>query len=109
MKRFITISLLSMAVLPILACAWIDTHNYSLFCVRPGVDFPERVNTICENNWKEYLGTTEERWRYYDADDIIAAAQKKDRVRTRREHCRVQPHQHAAAGETQREGGKDHA
>ena len=51
-----------------------------MFCVRPGVDFPERVNKICENNWKEYLGTTEERWRYYFADDIIAAAQKKGDV-----------------------------
>ena len=80
MKRFITISLLSLAVLPMLACAWVDTHNYYLFCVRPGVDFPERVNKICENNWKEYLGMTEERWRYYDADNIIEAAQKKGDV-----------------------------
>jgi len=80
MKRFIIISLLALATLPMLACAWQESHNYYLFSVCGGDDFRDRVDKTCDNNWKEYLGITENRWRYYDADDIIAAAQRKGDV-----------------------------
>ena len=56
MKRFIITNLLATLVLPILACGWFDTHNYYLFNVYDQTDFKDRVETICDNNWKIYLG-----------------------------------------------------
>ena len=77
MKRFIITNILALAVLPLLACAWVDTHNYYLFCVHDHEEFSERADKQCEENWKSYLGITEERWSYYDADEIIKVARNK--------------------------------
>ncbi len=78
MKRFIIISLLTALTMPGLACAWMDTHNWYLFSVCDGDEFSERVRKITEANWKAYLGVTEDRWSYYDADEIIKVAQRKN-------------------------------
>ena len=76
MKRFIIISLLSAMTLPILACAWSDSHNYYLYCICSNEKFNERVEKICNDNWKAYLGSTEE-YFWFRADDVIEAAKQK--------------------------------
>ena len=76
MKRFIIISLLSAITLPILACAWIDNHNYYLFSMYAKDDFRDRVERICNDNWKAYLGSTNE-YFWFDAEEVIKAAQQK--------------------------------
>ena len=76
MKRFIIISLLSAMTLPILACAWSDSHNYYLYCICSNEKFNERVEKIGNDNWKAYLGSTEE-YFWFRADDVIEAAKQK--------------------------------
>ena len=76
MKRFIIISLLSAMTLPILACAWVGTDNYYLFSPYVSNNFKSRVERICNDNWKAYLGSTEE-YFWFRADDVIKAAQQK--------------------------------
>ena len=79
MKRFIITNLLATLVLPILACGWFDTHNYYLFNVYDQTDFRERVETICDNNWKIYLGMNDDEWFSFSSkkEDIINAARQK--------------------------------
>ena len=76
MKRFIIISLLSALTLPMLACIWIDAENPYLFSMYTGENFKDRVEKICNDNWKAYLGSTEE-YFWFNADDVIKAAQQK--------------------------------
>ena len=76
MKRFIIINLLSAITLPILACAWIDTNNPYLFSMYTSNNFKERVQRISNDNWKAYLGSTEE-YFWFQADEVIKAAQQK--------------------------------
>lgn len=76
MKRFIIISLLSAMTLPILACAWIEPSNPYMFSMYSRSDFKERVEKTCNDNWKAYLGSTEE-WYYFNADEAIQAARQK--------------------------------
>jgi hypothetical protein len=78
MKRFIIISLLWATTLPLLACAWPATHNYYLFSPCENQEFRERMERLTEDNWKAYLGWTDN-YFYFDADKAIATArQKKD-------------------------------
>jgi hypothetical protein len=76
MKRFIIISLLSVITLPMLACLWIDNHNYYLFSAYNHQEFRERVDKISKDNWKAYLGSTEE-YYWFNADEVIKAAKQK--------------------------------
>ena len=76
MKRFIIINLLLVVTLPMLACAWSETENPYLFRMYASNDFKERVQRICNDNWKAYLGSTEE-YFWFNADDAIKAAQQK--------------------------------
>ena len=76
MKRFIIISLLAAAMLPMKACLWLDNHNYYLFRAYNHLEFQERVNKVCDNNWKAYLGSNEE-YFWFRADDVIKAAREK--------------------------------
>jgi hypothetical protein len=78
MKRFFISCLLAIATLPLLACAWPATHNWYLFSVCDDNEFSERVRSTTEANWKAYLGVTEDRWTYYDADAVIKVAQRKN-------------------------------
>lgn len=59
MKRFIIISLMAVLSLPMLACAWPDTHNHYLFRVCQGEEFSERMDKITRKNWQAYLGNTD--------------------------------------------------
>ena len=79
MKRFIITNLLAITVIPILACGWFDTHNYYLFNVYDQTDFKDRVETICDNNWKIYLGMSDDEWFSFSSkkEDIINAARQK--------------------------------
>ena len=79
MKRFIIISLLTVLSLPILACAWSDPTNPYLFSMYQQNDFKNRVERICNDNWKAYLGSTEE-YFWFNADDAINAARRKGDV-----------------------------
>ncbi|MBR1388909.1 MAG: hypothetical protein IJ569_04735 [Prevotella sp.] len=76
MKRFIVISLLSALSLPMLACGWEDNHNNYLFSMYDNMDFKSRVEKICNDNWKAYLGSTAE-WYYFNAEDVMQAARQK--------------------------------
>ena len=76
MKRFIIISLLTAMTLPMLACAGGGTDNYYLFSPYIGNNFKSRVEKICNDNWKAYLGSTEE-YFWFNADEVIKAAQQK--------------------------------
>ncbi len=78
MKRFIITNLLALMALPILACAWVDTHNYYLFHVYDRDDFSDRMDQITRNNWKAYLGMGEDEYFYFRADDVIKAAKAKN-------------------------------
>ena len=62
MKRFIITNLMAAMVLPLLACGWVETHNYYLFSVYNNEEFSDRMETICTNNWKAYLGLDDDTW-----------------------------------------------
>ena len=76
MKKFIVISLLWALAMPMMACIWYDTTNPYLFSMYEQKNFKERVEQICNDNWKAYLGSTED-YYWFNADDAIKAAQKK--------------------------------
>ena len=78
MKRFIITNLLAIMALPMLACFWIDTHNYYLFSVYENSDFQNRVNEICRDNWKTYLGIDKDTWFSFNAEEIIEKAKGKN-------------------------------
>lgn len=78
MKRFIITNLLAFIALPILACASMGTSNYYLFSVYQRTEFSDRMNEITKNNWKAYLGLSEDDSFWFRAEDIIKAAQKKN-------------------------------
>ena len=76
MKRFIIISLLCVFAMPMMACLWWDTTNPYMFSMYEQKNFKNRVERICNDNWKAYLGSTEE-YFWFNADDAIKAARKK--------------------------------
>ena len=76
MKKFIIISLLSALTLPTFACAWYGTDNYYLFSAYVSKDFKARVQKICDDNWKAYLGSTEE-YFWFNAEEVTKAARQK--------------------------------
>lgn len=76
MKKFIIISLLTAITLPTFACAWGEPQNPYMFSIYEPNNFKSRVEQICNNNWKSYLGSTEE-YYWFNADDAIKTAQKK--------------------------------
>ena len=76
MKKFIIISLLSALTLPTFACGWYGTDNYYLFSAYVSKDFKTRVQKICEDNWKAYLGSTEE-YFWFNAEEVTKAARQK--------------------------------
>ena len=77
MRKFIIISLLSAMTLPTLACIWGDRTNSYLFSLYRQTEFKELANKTCENNWQAYLGTSED-YFWFNADEIIKAARKKN-------------------------------
>jgi len=79
MKRFIIISLLAVMTKSAIGCGWCDTHNYYLFRVCNGEEFSYRVENICNANWKAYIGSENE-YYWFDADEAISAAKKKNDV-----------------------------
>ncbi len=78
MKRFIITNLLVCAVLPLLACAGIGTYNYYLFNLYDNNDFSNRMQRICNDNWKAYLGMGKNEWFYFDADEVRQKAMAKN-------------------------------
>lgn len=78
MRRFIITNLLAFVVLPLLACAGGGSYNYYLYMLCSNDDFSNRMQIICNDNWKVYLGMTQEDWFYFDADKIVATAQSKN-------------------------------
>ena len=76
MKKFIVISLFCVFSLPMMACLWWDTSNPYLFSMYKQNDFKNRVERVCNDNWKAYLGSTEE-YFWFNADDAIKAARQK--------------------------------
>ena len=77
MKRFIITNLLAAMVLPMLACAGGWTTNYYLFRIYDGKEFSDRVQEVCDDNWRAYLGKSPDEWYWFDSDVIIEFAQKK--------------------------------
>ena len=78
MKRFIITNLLAIMALPMLACAGGWTTNYYLFSVYERTDFCNRMDEITCQNWKTYLGLTDNGYFWFRAEDIIKAAQAKN-------------------------------
>ena len=76
MKKFIVISLLWILAMPMMACLWWDTTNSYLFSMYEQNNFKDRVERICNDNWKAYLGSTEE-YFWFNADDAIKVARQK--------------------------------
>ena len=76
LNRFIAISLVLACCQSAFACLWIETHNYYLFHVYNSEEFSTRVNNITKDNWKAYLGSTEE-YYYFNADEVRKYAQSK--------------------------------
>ena len=76
MKRFIVISLFAAVTLPTFACAWGEPENPYLFSMYTYNDFRDRVERLCNDNWKAYLGSTEE-YFWFRADDAIKFARQK--------------------------------
>ena len=76
MKRFIITNLLTVVVIGTMACSWIDTHNYYLYCICDGKEFSTRCNELTLQNWRAYLDNGKE-FYYFDADIVIEAAQKR--------------------------------
>lgn len=61
-----------------LACGWYGSDNIYMFRVYDSKEFKERVDDITSNNWKVYLGLQQD-YYYFNADEVIKAAQKKER------------------------------
>ena len=78
MRRFIITNLLDIMILPMMACGWVGTNNYYLFSVYDRNDFTERVNGICKDNWKAYLGLPADDYYWFNAEEVIKAAQEKN-------------------------------
>lgn len=78
MRKFIITNLLALMSLPILACAGIGTYNYYLYNLYTVDDFSVRVQNICNDNWKTYLGMNKDDWYYFDADKVVEVAQSKN-------------------------------
>ena len=76
MKRFIVISLLSAAALRLLACSGPDIKNYYVFSAYAHDDWNNRIQELCNSNWRSYLGSKDE-YFWFDADEVMAAARKK--------------------------------
>ena len=78
MKKFIIISLMAAMTLPTIACGWYGTDNYYLFSPYTGQNFKDRVEKICNDNWKAYIGDTSDNdWYSFHADDVLKAARQK--------------------------------
>ena len=60
MKRFIITNLLSAVAIGMMACSWVDTHNYYLFSVCSHEEFSDRCNKLTLQNWRAYMGLDEE-------------------------------------------------
>ena len=78
MRKFIITNLLTLMALPMLACVGIGTYNYYMFNLYTTDDFNNRVQKICNDNWKVYLGMNKDDWFYFDADKIAETAQSKN-------------------------------
>ena len=78
MKKFIITNLLVLAALPMMACLGIGTYNYYLFSTYDKQEFSNRVQDICNNNWKTYLGIPASEWFYFRADEVAQAARQKN-------------------------------
>lgn len=78
MKRFIITNLLAVITLPMLACWGGWTTNYYLFSTYERTDFSDRMDEITLKNWKAYLGLGDDQSFWFNADDIIKAAQGKN-------------------------------
>ena len=63
--------------LPILACAWSESENPYLFSMYSPNSFKGRVEKICDDNWKAYLGLPADDYFWFNADDVITAARQK--------------------------------
>lgn len=78
MRKFIIISLLTVSALPVLACAGGGTYNYYLFNLYVNNDFSNRMQKVCNDNWKAYLGLGQDDWFYFNAEEVEKAAQQKN-------------------------------
>ena len=61
-----------------LACAGGGTFNYYLFNLYTANDFSNRMQKVCNDNWKAYLGIGADQWFYFNAEEVEKAAQQKN-------------------------------
>ena len=77
MKRFIIISLFAVVAAPVFACLGIETYNHYLFHMYDGTEFRDRMDRITMDNWRSYLGLTNDDFYYFDSEKVIEVAQAK--------------------------------
>ena len=78
MRKFIITNLLTIMALPLMACAGGGTFNYYLYMLYSNDEFSNRMQNICNDNWKVYLDMGKDDWFYFDADKIVKTAQSKN-------------------------------
>ena len=78
MRKFIITNLLTIMALPLMACAGGGTFNYYLYMLYSNDEFSNRMQNICNDNWRVYLDMGKDDWFYFDADKIVKTAQSKN-------------------------------
>lgn len=76
MKRFSIISMLMTLVIDAMACSGPAIMNYYVFSAYTSRDWSQRVNQLCNDNWRAYLGSTDDYYSF-DANEVAEAARKK--------------------------------
>jgi len=77
-KQFISISLLALtATLRANACSGPDVLNYYMFSAYNRETWGDRCARLCDSNWLTYLGKPDNKWYYFDPDEVKAFAKKK--------------------------------
>ena len=92
MKRFIIISLMTAMTLPTLACAGGGTDNYYLFSPFVGNNFKSRVEKICNDNWKAYLGNTLIAWTSNSVNNMSGTIPRRKTSTVRSVPCKPFAH-----------------
>ncbi len=80
-KLLVVCLTLFLQVSPVSACIWIDTHNNYLYSIYDNLEFRDRAEKVCNENWKAYLGNTSEEQFYFNMQEVMEqSAQKGDKL-----------------------------
>lgn len=63
--------------LPASACIWFNNHNNYLFSLYDSHEFQDRADETCSSNWKKYLGLPDDKYFWFDAEELAETARQK--------------------------------